>query len=290
MRPPGQRALSGETPGARGCPKVYARRAVLLALGALFGTSGCVSGPHHAESPPPRRLRRLGRWLILSVDPSLSLQDESWVQRGWQPALSRLAPYGLTLHHRVELRLYPDQASFAAATGRPEPWLRGWASYSVIHLVPPRLWRVRTHDAAEQRLAHELAHVATFHTLGSEPRARRVQLPLWFREGCASVVAGQGPSRMPLDVVIDAASGHNPLHEPTPWRGDHGVLYGAAHHAVARLVTLFGADVLVRLLHRAARDGEPRALERALHHECRLDEDALWNALRTSPGEASSPS
>lgn len=273
--------------GRRGCPKTYARRAVLVALGALLGASGCVTPPRPPKAPT--RLLRLGPWLVLSVDRSLPPDEDAWVQQGWRPALARLAPYGLTLHHRVELRLYRDQAAFAAATGRSEPWLRAFASYSVIHLVPTHLWRDRSQDVAERRLAHELAHVASFHALGAEPQARRVRLPLWFREGCASVIAGQGPSRMPLDRVIHVAAGRNPLHDVTSWRDHHAVLYGAAHHAVAQLVTLFGAGVIVRLLRHAAQDGEPQALERALRLECELDEDGLWGAVRASPRETSSP-
>ena len=95
----------------------------------------------------------------------------------------------------VEIRVYPDLDTFRNATGEPG-WVAAHTAGRRIQLQPTALLRSR--DALESTLAHELLHVMT------ESQAQP-GLPLWFREGLVSYLAagrGSGVARIPRDSEL----------------------------------------------------------------------------------------
>lgn len=96
---------------------------------------------------------------------------------------------------QIVLRLYPDVETFRDSTGEP-----GWvAAHTVgreIHLQPLTILRQR--GGLEAALAHELAHALI------EANAAR-DLPIWFREGLAGVLAGEkasGSAQVPREARL----------------------------------------------------------------------------------------
>lgn len=91
---------------------------------------------------------------------------------------------GFAVPRGIELRVYPDVASFRNATGEP-----GWvAAHTVgrrIELQPAAVLRAK--DVLESTLRHEMVHAVL------EARAAP-NLPLWFREGLAEYLSS-GVSR-----------------------------------------------------------------------------------------------
>lgn len=125
---------------------------------------------------------------------------------------------------RVEIRVYPDLDSFRNTTGEP-----GWVAASTegrrIQLQPAAV--LRSHNALEQTVRHELFHVAV------ESRAAP-GLPLWFREGIVECLAGRAagggaaasPAASALRETTDAARARR--------------AYGEAIRAVADLIKRYG--------------------------------------------------
>ena len=107
-------------------------------------------------------------------------QSRSVVQRtGWpMPA-------------NIEIRVYPDLDAYRNATGEPG-WIAAYTQGSRIHLQPVSV--LRSHNALESTLRHELFHVAV------ESRAAR-GLPIWFREGLVEYLDGEPASNPPPDSV-----------------------------------------------------------------------------------------
>src|SRR3954467_2574666 len=166
-------------------------------------------------------------------------------------AATPLSRWG-TFEHPVAIRLYPDHQSLEAAVQREGyPWLRAWAFADRIFLQSPRSWNDPSPATvvAELRelLAHELTHALMYQLLGGAPEP-----PLWFREGMASVTAGQGhrrPTAEELSRWIAAHPGED-LLEPAPdvYRTEKEAVYGAAHRAFELFLTMAGDDGVRELL------------------------------------------
>jgi hypothetical protein len=254
-----------------------------LVLGStLFAPLACVTARPRAV----RRVYRLHPRVVATLPRALAAEDGDWIAAALPAALGRLTAFALPLRRRTELRLHADRASFARDSGHDEPWLRAWAGYEVVHLLPPRLWRDAGEEARVERLAHELTHAAVFQALGTEEEATRIAPPFWFNEGTCSVVAGQRARRMPLPLAVTRARGRNPLLEGRQAAArDHQTAYAVAHHAVQLLVDDHGADVLARVLDRARADGTRGAVGRAVSELCGVTGQSLWDALRSRARE-----
>lgn len=81
---------------------------------------------------------------------------------------------------RIEIRVYPDLDSFRNSTGEPG-WVAADTEGRRIRLQPASV--LRSHNAVESTLRHELFHVVV------EARAA-AGLPVWFREGVVEYLAG----------------------------------------------------------------------------------------------------
>ena len=113
-------------------------------------------------------------------------------------------------------------------------------------------------------LVHELTHSLMYQLMegGDEPGfpndAAIDEPPLWFREGMASVTAGQGHRRLSSEALGAWLQGHpgTDLLHPTSelYRTEKEAVYGAAHRAFDLLVQL-ASDQAVRDMLRAVRTG-----------------------------------
>jgi hypothetical protein len=175
------------------------------------------------------------------------------------------------LRQPLELRVLADHAALEAAVGRPEhPWLRAWSFPDLVLLQSPRSWPEPPTDAQLlQLLTHELAHAVMYQAIqrteaAAQPleRAESGEPPLWFREGLASVTAGQGPLRPGPEWLrrwLAVLPARNPLDPSAELiRTEKEAVYGAAHRAFERLLARVGDAGVLGLLARI-REGSPFA-------------------------------
>ena len=89
----------------------------------------------------------------------------------------------------LEIRVYPDVASFRDATGEPG-WVAAYTNGRRIHMQPV---------TAAAALRHELLHAAVESQASPE-------LPMWFREGLVEYLAGRAApaeaSRLPAEAEL----------------------------------------------------------------------------------------
>lgn len=182
----------------------------------------------------------------------------------------------------VLITIHPDhQALEAAASREGHPWLRAWARFASIELQSPRTWTplgflLGGPSDAElvELLTHELTHCAMYQALGGEHTWTQRDVPLWFREGLASVSAGQGYRRVGPEAIWryyrDAGSGdgqpaagrtlrrarglgdpltdpESPMGEPL-YQHDADLVYGTAHWAFRFLVDRYGEAAVPAIL------------------------------------------
>lgn len=259
------------------------------AAALLCALAACA--PRVREAPPGRVevVAVGGATVRLEYQP----QDERAARRV-AAALARAVPcaeqWGPLLAP-VTVVLRPSHEALEAAVQRQgHPWLRGWARYDTIELQSPRTWnRFFLPSAAEveELLAHELTHCVMYQQAGSAWSWPGLEIPLWFREGMASVTAGQGHRRprlaelrafwtRPLDGAAGGAAGSagaagagaagDPIADPEPlYQAQPELVYGAAHLAFQFLLDRYGAD-RVRQVLAGMREGHtfPAAFRRAI--------------------------
>jgi hypothetical protein len=187
-------------------------------------------------------------------------------------ALARTARWG-GLAEPVTITVHPTHDALEAAIGRRGyPWLRAWATYDRIELQAPATWGWLglgggTDQQVEQLLTHELTHCVMYQQAAGEWNWSYKGIPVWFREGLASVTAEQERRRLTVEQLwrfyegrlpmagsgdgvhgahARAAQGRtpeegDPLSNPEPLvRENDQVVYGAAHHAFRFLLDRYG--------------------------------------------------
>jgi hypothetical protein len=210
-------------------------------------------------------------------------------------AVPRVARWG-GLSTPVTITIHPTHERLEAAVRRPGyGWLRAWARHSKIDLQSPRTWRLFGASDADvaELLTHELAHCAMYQQAATEYTWPFQGEPLWFREGLASVTAGQGYRRGTLEDLWrfyaeggpaagqedlpppgadpgGAGGGADPIANPEPLyqRRSH-VVYDASHHAFAFLLARYG-EARVRAVLRKM--GEGRRFAEAFQAEIGISE------------------
>jgi hypothetical protein len=180
----------------------------------------------------------------------------------------RLSRWG-TFRQGVWIRVFPDHDSLEAAVERRGyPWLRAWAFGDQILLQSPRSWSPERGPALDEELnellVHELTHSLMYQLMEPldgpawTPDAPMEEPPLWFREGMASVTAGQGHRRLSSEDLgrwLLAHPGADLLHpSPELYRTEKEAVYGAAHRAFDLLDRVCG-DLAVRDVLRGVRAG-----------------------------------
>ena len=177
------------------------------------------------------------------------------------PAAVAVAERWGSLRAPITITLHPTHEALEAAVQHEgHGWLRGWARFDTVEVQSPRTWSA--FGAPEQEvkafLAHELTHCVMYQGAGSASSWAGQAIPLWFREGMASVTAAQdqlgiGPDRL---AVFYRDGGGDPLGNPEPlYRTQSELVYGTAHLAFRFLVERYGEE-RVRGLLGAMHDGE----------------------------------
>jgi hypothetical protein len=239
----------------------------------LCALAACAPRVREAAAGPPDTVTAGATTIRLEYEPR-----DAGAARRVRQALTRAIPCAERwgrLRAPVTIVLHPSHEALEAAVHRQGyGWLRAWARYDTIDLQSPRTWNLvlEPSDAElEELLAHELTHCVMYQQAASAWSWPYQEIPLWFREGMASVTAGQGHKRArhgalqafwsrPLPGAGDGSGsggagavrprpGGDPLDDPEPlYRSDSALVYGAAHLAFQFLLDRYGADRVRQLL------------------------------------------
>jgi hypothetical protein len=195
-------------------------------------------------------------------------EDVARIGSGLLAAGPRLSRWG-AFRQGIFIQLFSDHQSLEAAIDRRGyPWLRAWAYGDQILLQSPRTWNAASGAALDEELgellAHELTHSLMYQLMEPDDGplwtadAPLEEPPLWFREGMASVTAGQGHRRLSAEEMarwIAEHPGVDVLHpSPEVYREEKEAVYGAAHRAFDLLLGVAG-DQSVRDIFRGVRAG-----------------------------------
>ena len=160
---------------------------------------------------------------------------------------------------------------------RPFPGLSAWARRTQVILWDPCWWPLPPHALHDPALAavirrtqvtgllkHELTHSLMFQRAGRLPDEVQNRIPFWFREGMATLTAGedaQWPAPESLSQWLVKHPDVDLLRDGAKLaRTEPGIAYGAAFHAFDFLVRRYGDATVLRILDgMRVRDGFPDA-------------------------------
>jgi hypothetical protein len=211
----------------------------------VAGTAGAASAPRLQS------LEAAGGQFALEFGPRDS-EAAALVVRAVEAALPRLQRWG-RLRERVVIKVLPDHDALEQAVDkRGYSWLRAWARYAVVYVQSPASWLTGS-DAqaqADELLLHELTHCLMYQRSGGDPGWQEKGIPLWFREGMASVTAGQGYRRGTLGSLASQVRAGEELIADAEglYRQKSEVVYAAAHHAFEFLLRRHGDEGVRRVL------------------------------------------
>jgi hypothetical protein len=253
---------------------VALRPAPLCALLVLVA-SGCA----HARGTPSAEHEvetvRVGDAIFL-----LDYQrEDAGTARQVKGALGRAVPTAARwgrLSVPVRITIHPTHQALELATHREgQAWLRGWARFASVDLQSPRTWSSGAASDAQmfQILAHEITHCVMYQSAARESTWQKLPIPLWFKEGMASVTAGQDHKRSLSEAIWRlykakaAADGPrstaDPLTEAGP-RFDSELVYGTAHLAFSFLLERYGDESVRKVIARMGGGGGfPEAFQEA---------------------------
>ena len=152
----------------------------------------------------------------------------------------------------VVVTIHPTHQALEAAAHREGfPWLRAWARPASVDLQSPRTWsRGRASDAGmTQILAHELTHCIMYQWAAPDRSGSNRGVPLWFREGMASVTAGQEHRPTSSEAGWRSKEKGDPLAAPEALlESDSALVYATAHRAFHFLLASYGEERIRRLI------------------------------------------
>ncbi len=287
----------------------------LAAVLALGGGCAHQQGPARLESVAVE-----GQLFRLRYQPEDG-QAARQVRRALAAAVPRAVRWG-RLGVPVQVVIHPSHRALEAAAHREDhSWLRAWARYASIDLQSPRTWEPLdfllggpTDDEVAELLAHELTHCVMYQAVGGEYSWTQRDIPLWFREGLASVAAGQGHKRPGPEAIwrfyresreaagvrdpVEAGGRGDPLTDPDEPAGEPlyqrnaDLVYGTAHQAFGFLLVRYGEAPVRTILERMGRGQDfgaafeaetgiaPRSFEADFKHYI------VWQGWRRGPDPA----
>jgi hypothetical protein len=198
------------------------------------------------------------------------------IERGLLAAGTRVGRWG-SFREGIAVHVLPDHASLEEAVDRRGyPWLRAWAFGDQVLLQSPRSWNPDTaadDQEVAELIAHEVTHSLMYQLMqpGEDLAWTAEEPPLWFREGMASVTAGQGhrrPSAAELSRWVAEHPGDDLLRPPPElYRTEREAVYGAAHRTFEMLVRMVGDDAVRDVLRRvSARSAFAEAFRESTGH------------------------
>jgi hypothetical protein len=225
----------------------------------LFAGLACLPRARDGDGPRETLVRAEGAAVRIVFGPA-DAESARQVAEVLPGALARAQRWG-RLAVPVTVTLHADHEALETAVSQEGyPWMRGWARYASIDLQSPRSWELLgTPDDAYvgEVLAHELTHCVLYQVAASDWSWAYKGIPLWFREGMASVTAGQGHRREGLEriarfydearpaLAVKGAAPEggrgDPLSDPEPlYRREDKLVYSTAHHAFDFLLARYG--------------------------------------------------
>ena len=207
------------------------------------------------------------------------------------------------LQEPVQITVVNSHWELEELVGRKLPGISAWARAREVYLSDPARWPLPPGLDADAPLArrirrtqltdllkHELTHCLMFQRAGPTPADLRERIPFWFREGMASVTAGEGAQWPPLEALgqwLAAHPGVDLLRDTAAIaRTDPAIAYGAAYHAFQFVLRTHGdASVLAVLDRMASRSSFPEAFQSTLH----LTVASFSNAFQLSLVDGSMP-
>jgi len=210
------------------------------------------------ETPLAARVEAPGLLFDVLYTPADALELPR-IERALLAGGARVSRWG-AFREGVSLHVLPDHASLEKAVDRPGyPWLRAWAFADDVLLQSPRSWNAGNpaddNDVAEL-LAHEMTHALMYQLMrtSDDPAWAPEEPPLWFREGMASVTAGQDRRRLSRDQLsrwLDEHPADDPLRPSVElYRTEQHAVYSAAHRAFELLLRAKGDDAIREMLGR----------------------------------------
>jgi hypothetical protein len=166
--------------------------------------------------------------------------------------------------------------------GRPLPGISAWARRDQVVLWDPRWWPLPPSAQQDPALAersrrtqvtgllkHELTHSLMFQRAGPPKWDPRDRIPFWFREGMATMTAGEGAQWPPPESLSQWLVKHpeaDLLRDAQKLaRTDPSIAYGAAYHAFDFLTHRYGDATVLRVLDQMrVHEGFPAAFREAL--------------------------
>jgi hypothetical protein len=222
------------------------------------------------------------------------------LERAVQASGPPLSRWG-TFREPITLHVLSNHEQLEKAVHREGyDWLRAWARYDEVFVQSPRTWGSigPTQKELNELLLHELSHCMMYQISADRLSWSSREFPLWFREGMASFTAEQGYRWPTLDELARFLDDHPDAdlldHPQDLYRTESDIVYSAAHHAFAYLVSRTG-EAKVREILLAMRPGLtfPKAFAKvvgisaeqfAADFKRYLRQRAFKSAARTGPG------
>jgi hypothetical protein len=252
----------------------------VLFLASVLLAAGCAPRVADEEAGPrTERFEVDGAAFRVAYQP----EDES-VAKDLRRVLEEVYPIARRwgeLRAPVTITIHPTHEALEEAVHRDGyEWLRAWARYATIDLQSPKSWSLFGADRQHFRelVLHELTHCVMYQNAATDWSWPYKGIPLWFREGLASVTAEQGYRRPQVkDIFVyyerhspgagdgaggggggrgKARRGSDPLTDPEPlYQAESDVVYGTAHVAFEFLLGRYGEERVQAIL-RNMRQGD----------------------------------
>ncbi len=203
--------------------------------------------------PSREELRTAAGTFLLENEP-FDADGAKVVRTALQQVSEKLARWG-TLREPVRVLVLPDHESLEKAVDKSGySWLRAWARYDEVFVQSPSSWWVGGASQAQvdELLLHELTHCLMYQLAATASTWPYKGIPIWFREGMASVTAAQGYRRgsLPeLAQLMRPGADQDPLRDAARLYQDNAEeVYSAAHYAFHFLEQRYGDGAIRRVL------------------------------------------
>lgn len=176
--------------------------------------------------------------------------DEARVRASVQRVAPRLDRWG-PLDQPIIINIVPSHEALVRTVGADYDWLRAWAQFDSLILQAPRTWALNDTDLDELVL-HELTHCVLFQRSGTASTWADRRIPLWFREGMATVTADQGLRYPSLEDLADWVTTNAEIDvfqdAERLSKASQAQVYGLAFHAMRFLLKRTGDARVLSLM------------------------------------------
>lgn len=201
-------------------------------LALLFALSGCLTPLSTLTRSTP--ISTSTATFELKSEPA-AVSDTDRLHASLERAAPKLERWG-NLVKPVTVKIAPTHDQLERAVGRVGyDWLRAWSTYRELIIQSPATWAGNDGDL-DELVVHELTHCLLFQRSGTDTNWAAKEIPLWFREGMATVTADQGLRYPSLEDLADWLDQHAELDvfgdAETLSKDWYAQIYGLSFHAM----------------------------------------------------------